>query len=356
MNTRADLQQISIDIKRWGRELGFQQTGIAGISLEQAENRLSAWLKDGFHGGMDYMMRHGLKRSRPALLEPGTLRVISARMDYLPENVEGMKALLKMPRLGYISRYSLGRDYHKLLRKRLAALAKRIQNSTGEFPWRAFADSAPVLEKPLAQQAGLGWAGKHTNLICREAGSWFFLGELYIGLPLPVDEPASNHCGRCRACIDICPTRAIIAPYRLDARRCISYLTIELRGAIPTELRPLLGNRIYGCDDCQMVCPWNRFARITREADFLPRSGFDAPRLTTLFKWSEEQFLRHTEGSAIRRITHIGWLRNIAVALGNGPFSETAVAALHSRTQHPSALVREHVAWALDTLLMNYEL
>jgi epoxyqueuosine reductase len=299
---------------------------------------------------MRYMQRHGLKRSRAALLHPGTLRVISVRMDYLPADAAPPGPVLDDPALAYVSRYALGRDYHKLIRKRLEKLARRIEDAVGEFSYRVFTDSAPVLEKPLARDAGLGWIGKHTNLLNREAGSWFFLGEIYTDLDLPADEAGSDHCGTCRACLDACPTGAIFAPYQLDARLCISYLTIELRGPIPRELRPLIGNRIFGCDDCQLVCPWNRFARIGAEADFSPRNGLDSATLLSLFQWSEAQFLQNTQGSAIRRIGYECWLRNIAVALGNGAGGAAVVAALEARRTHPSALVREHVDWALGQL------
>jgi epoxyqueuosine reductase len=338
---------LARDIKSWGRELGMQGVGIADTDLSQAEQRLRQWLDAGCHGGMDYMARHGGKRSRPTELEPGTLRVICARMDYLPQPHQNLQRQLQDPAAAFVSRYALGRDYHKVLRRRLQRLAQRIEQQVGRFGYRVFVDSAPVLEKPLAQKAGLGWIGKHTNLIDRRSGSWFFLGEIYTDLPLPVDTPAADHCGRCSACMDICPTRAIVAPYQVDARLCISYLTIELKGPIPPPLRPLLGNRIYGCDDCQLVCPWNRFARLTGEDDFLPRHGLDSAALADLFRWDEEQFLRRTEGSAIRRIGHEAWLRNIAVALGNAPGSPLVVEALGGRVDHPSALVREHVAWAL---------
>ena len=346
-NSKIDLVQLAADIKRWARELGFQQTGIADVELGEAEAHLLNWLNRGRHGAMHYMESHGLRRSRPQALQPGTLRVISARLDYLPGQAADTAAVLRNPSLGFISRYALGRDYHKLMRGRLKKLAERIETRAGRFQYRAFSDSAPVLEKALAEKAGLGWIGKHTNLIDKQTGSWFFLGELYTDLPLPVDGPAENHCGTCHACIDICPTQAIVAPYELDARRCISYLTIELHGAIPVELRALIGNRIYGCDDCQLVCPWNRFARPTGEADFSPRHELDAPELIRLFSWTEEEFLQYTEGSAIRRIGYECWLRNIAVALGNAPASESVVSALKTRSDHPSELVREHVAWAL---------
>ncbi|RRQ22653.1 tRNA epoxyqueuosine(34) reductase QueG [Thiohalobacter thiocyanaticus] len=341
-----DLDQLARDIKAWGAELGFDQIGITGTDLSDAETHLLNWLAAGRHGEMGYMARHGTRRSRPAELEPGTLRVISVRLNYWPDAADP-DTVLQSPGQAFISRYALGRDYHKLLRKRLQQLARRIEQVTGPFGYRAFTDSAPVLEKALAEQAGLGWIGKHTNLIHKQTGSWFFLGELYTDLPLPVDSPAENHCGTCRSCIDACPTGAIVAPYELDARLCISYLTIELHGPIPVELRPLLGNRIYGCDDCQLVCPWNRFARITAEDDFQPRHGLDTAGLIECFGWDEPTFLARTEGSAIRRIGHERWLRNIAVALGNAPTSPGVIAALQARADHPSELVREHVAWAL---------
>ncbi len=342
-----DYAALARDIKRWGGELGFDQVGITDTRLEGHEARLAQWLALQRHGEMGYMARNVGKRSRPESLVPGTVRVISVRMDYLPEPQAGAEAVLAQPALGYVSRYALGRDYHKVIRHRLRDLARRIEDSVGAFGFRAFVDSAPVLEKALAERAGLGWIGKHTNVLHKQSGSWFFLGELYTDLPLPVDEPAANHCGSCRACIDVCPTQAITAPYELDARRCISYLTIELRGSIPVELRPLIGNRLYGCDDCQLVCPWNKFAQLTTESDFLPRHDLDAPLLTALFGWSEEEFLRRTEGSAIRRIGHECWLRNIAVALGNAATSDEVTRALESRRHHPSPLVREHVQWAL---------
>jgi epoxyqueuosine reductase len=342
-----DTRALARDIKAWASELGFQQAGIADPDLGADEARLLAWLDAGRHGEMHYMQRHGLKRSRAALLHPGTLRVISVRMDYLPGDAVPPDDVLRDPCLAYVSRYALGRDYHKVLRRRLQKLADRIGDAVGEFSYRVFTDSAPVLEKPLARAAGLGWIGKHTNLLSRDAGSWFFLGEIYTDLALPADKATDDHCGTCRACLDACPTGAIVAPYELDARLCISYLTIELRGSIPVDLRPLVGNRIFGCDDCQLVCPWNRFAAYTGEADFSPRAGLDAESLVALFRWSEEDFLRHTEGSAIRRIGYECWLRNIAVALGNAPGEAAVVEALQNRRAHPSSLVREHVAWAL---------
>jgi epoxyqueuosine reductase len=346
--SRRGQHDLADRIRRWAGELGFQETGIADIDLSRAEARLAEWLENQFHGDMEYMSRHGAKRSRPDLLVPGTLRVISVRMDYLPEQQEQARELLDHPRKAYISRYALGRDYHKLLRGRLRRLAQRIQADIGPFGHRVLVDSAPVLEKPLAEKAGLGWIGKHTNLLNRRAGSWFFLGELYTDVELPVDRPEVSHCGSCRACIDVCPTGAIVAPYRLDARRCISYLTIERKGAIPLEFRNLIGNRIYGCDDCQLFCPWNKFAARTAEVDFAPRHNLDSIDLAELFRWDEETWNRKTEGSAIRRIGYEQWLRNIAVALGNAKPSEAVVAALHSRRDSASPIVREHVEWALQ--------
>ncbi|OOZ35732.1 tRNA epoxyqueuosine(34) reductase QueG [Solemya velesiana gill symbiont] len=344
--TDDDFSKLAGDIKRWGAELGFQQVGICDTDLTVAEARFNEWADQGCHGEMAYMVSHGSKRSRPEELVPGTLRIISVRMDYLPGD-DNPTGILNDSSLGYISRYALGRDYHKLMRNRLQKLAKRMEQEVGEFGYRVFVDSAPVLEKSLAEKAGLGWAGKHTNLVNRHAGGWFFLGELYTDLPLPSDEAESNHCGRCQACIDVCPTRAIVAPYQVDARRCISYLTIELHGTIPLEFRPLIGNRVYGCDDCLLACPWNRFAKSTGEQDFLPRHGLNSSQLVDLFAWSEEDFLERMEGSAIRRLGHERWLRNIAVALGNAETTSLVVDALKARSSHPSELVREHVNWAL---------
>lgn len=352
MNTNLDYNQLASDIKNWGATLGFQQLGITDTDLSQYEQRFLDWLDKQFHGSMHYMATHGEKRYRPEKLIPGTLRIISVRMDYMPPNSD-MMTVLNNPQQGYVSRYALGRDYHTLMRKRLQQLANKISDSVGEFGYRAFTDSAPVLEKPIAEKAGLGWIGKHTNLINRQAGSWFFLGEIYTNLPLPIDAPVKSHCGTCSACITICPTQAIIGPYQLDARRCISYLTIELRDAIPIELRPLIGNRIYGCDDCQLVCPWNRFAKTTQEKDFHPRHHLEAPDLLELFSWDETTFLRKTEGSAIRRIGHECWIRNIAVALGNAPYDEKIVTALKEKLNHASDLVKEHVLWALERLNEN---
>jgi epoxyqueuosine reductase len=342
-----DYAALARDIKRWARELGFAQAGISGVTLAPDERHLQNWLEDGYHGEMDYMARHGTKRSRPDELEPGTQRVISVRMDYLPPGTRHTWDVLRDAEAGYVARYALGRDYHKLMRSRLQKLADRIRAAIGDFGYRAYVDSAPVLEKALARNAGLGWIGKHTVLINAQAGSYFFLGELYTDLPLPVDEAATAHCGSCRKCIDICPTQAIVGPHRLDARRCISYLTIELKGAIPEALRAPIGNRIFGCDDCQLICPWNKFAQAATEPDFAPRHSLDGARLVELFGWSEEEFLRRTEGMAIRRTGYEGWLRNIAVALGNAPASEPVRMALLARAEHPSPIVREHVAWAL---------
>lgn len=344
----TELSRLASQIKAWGQTLGFQQVGISDVELEQDEAWLLNWLDRGFHGEMGYMQRHGTLRTRPAELVPGTVRVISARMDYWPGAVEDAEAVLSDPQRAYISRYALGRDYHKVIRNRLQKLATRIEQVTGPFGYRAFTDSAPVMEKALAQKAGLGWTGKHSNLINEHAGSWFFLGELYTDLPLPVDDPAAAHCGSCTACLDCCPTDAIIAPNQVDARRCISYLTIELRGPIPTEFRALIGNRIYGCDDCQLVCPFNKFMQPSPEKDFLPRHRLDNTTLLELFSWNEDEFLKKTEASAIRRTGYECWLRNIAVALGNAPSTPDIIAALKTRATHASALVREHVDWALQ--------
>jgi epoxyqueuosine reductase len=342
-----DLSALALSIKQWGRELGFQQVGIAGLDLGEHEQHLQRWLDAGYHGEMDYMGAHGSKRSHPEQLVPGTVRVISLRMDYLPGDTQ-MAQRLAEPEKAYVSRYALGRDYHKLIRKRVQHLAERIQQDIGPFGFRAFVDSAPVLEKAIAQEAGLGWIGKNTLVLNRKAGSYFFLAELFVDMPLPVDEPhASEHCGRCTACLDICPTAAFVGPYVLDARRCISYLTIELKGAIPTELRSLIGNRVFGCDDCQIVCPWNRFARPSGEGDFQPRHQLDNAELAQLFLWDESRFLSNTEGSPLRRAGYERFLRNLAVGLGNAPSSIPVLEALKARREHPSELVREHVEWAL---------
>ena len=352
----SNLSTLALTIKAWGRELGFAEIGIAGIDLSQAEAGLQAWLDAGYHGDMDYMAAHGMKRARPAELVPGTVRVITARMNYLPRDSAAdwraeEERHAAAAQHAAVSIYARGRDYHKVLRARLQQLADRIRAEIGDFGYRVFTDSAPVMEVALAAQSGIGWRGKHTLLLNREAGSMFFLGELYTDLPLPVDAPATAHCGQCRACIDVCPTQAILGPYELDARRCISYLTIELKGSIPLELRPLIGNRVYGCDDCQLVCPWNKFAQRTTLPDFDVRNGLDQATLVELFAWEEEEFNRRLEGSPIRRIGHVRWLRNLAVGLGNaarsGRQAPEIIAALRARADHPSELVREHVAWAL---------
>jgi epoxyqueuosine reductase len=318
------------------------------LQLQEDEAHLQAWLNRQYHGQMDYMQRHGSKRSHPDELVPGTLRVISARMDYWPGTATAAKQALQDTQLAYVSRYALGRDYHKVLRTRLAQLAEHVNHAGAIHGYRVFVDSGPVLEKALARNAGLGWIGKHTNLINREAGSWFFLGEILTDLPLPVDTAVGNHCGSCTACIDICPTQAIVAPYQVDARRCISYLTIELRDSIPVEFRKAIGNRVYGCDDCQLCCPWNKFAKASDEADFTPRNKLDSSRLTELFAWTEAEFLQRTEGSAIRRIGYECWLRNIAIGLGNAVSTNEVINALQLKREHESALVREHVEWALQ--------
>ena len=347
MSEQYDWQQLRSQLDAQAVEAGFQALAVADIELSEHEAHLQRWLAAGYHGSMDYMQRHGHKRSRPAQLVPDTCRVITLRMDYLPADTHP-EVLLAQPDRAYVSRYALGRDYHKLMRKRLARLASWLQERAGGS-YRVFVDSAPVLERALAERGGLGWIAKNTMLINERAGSWFFLGEIYTDLPLPADPPRQQkHCGSCRACLDICPTGAFVGPFQLDARRCISYLTIEHRGSIDPELRPLMGNRIYGCDDCQLVCPWNKFARFSAEEDFRPRHDLDQARLVELFAWDEPTFLQRTEGSAIRRIGHECWLRNIAVALGNAPTSAATVNALLSRRDHPSALVREHVDWALQ--------
>ena len=334
-------------IAEWAHELGFQQVGIADADLGAAEAGLLSWLAAGYHGEMDYMARHGLQRARPDELTPGTLRIISVRMNYWPDAAQDADAVLADPAVGYVSRYALGRDYHKVLRGRLQQLIDRLREAYGGHAFRAFTDSAPVLEVALAAKAGLGWRGKHTLLLERDAGSYFFLGEIYTDLPLPLTPPTTEHCGSCTRCIDICPTGAIVGPYRLDARRCISYLTIEHPGSIPEALRPLLGNRIYGCDDCQLVCPWNKYAQVSAEPDFNVRNGLDGAALVELFAWTEAEFDARLAGSAIRRIGHQRWLRNIAVALGNAPTSPAVIAALRSRAGESSVMVGEHVAWAL---------
>ena len=345
--------ELKARIRDWGSTLGFDQVGFAPVELGEAADRLMDWLAAGFHGEMHYMARHGVRRAKPDALVPGTLSVICVRLNYLPPD-DDPRQILSDPQQAYVARYALGRDYHRLMRSRLQRLAARIEAEIGPFRYRACADSAPLMEVELARLAGLGWRGKHTLLLTRR-GSWFFLGELLTDLPLPADGPLDAHCGTCEACLKACPTGAIVAPYRLDARRCISYLTIEHPGPIPEALRPLMGNRIYGCDDCQLCCPWNRYARPTREADFLPRQGLDCAALVELFAWSEADFMQRLAGSPIRRIGHERWLRNLAVALGNAPTSPAVVQALRQRLAHPSALVREHVKWALSRHLSAHE-
>jgi epoxyqueuosine reductase len=342
-----DLQTTKSALVAGARALGFSQLGVTTVQIPEDEQHLLRWLRAGFHGEMEYMQRHGSLRARPQDLAPGTVRVLSARMDYWPADVADAGTVLSDSTLAYVSRYALGRDYHKIMRRSLARLAEELCGRIGRFGYRVCVDTAPVLEKALARNAGLGWIGKHTNLIARDAGSYFFLGEILTDLPLPVDDPSSAHCGTCQACMPACPTNAIVAPYQLDARRCISYLTIEHKSAIPVELRNAIGNRIYGCDDCQLVCPWNKFARAATHPDFKVRNRLDATRLAELFGWTETDFDERMRGSAIYRIGYERWSRNIAVALGNAPRSEEVLAALRARRDDASALVREHVEWAL---------
>lgn len=341
-------QQLATDIKAWGKVLGFSEIGITDTDLSGAEAQHQAWIEKGFHGDMDYMAKHGTKRTRPADLVPDTCRIISVRLDYLPPAAKNSWDVMADTESAFISRYALGRDYHKVLRKKLQQLCDKIQAATAEFSYRVFTDSAPVLEVALAEKAGLGWRGKHTLLINKDRGSWFFLGEIYTNLPLPIDSPATNHCGSCSACITICPTQAITAPYEVDARRCISYLTIELKTAIPVELRPLIGNRVYGCDDCQLTCPWNKFAEITTEPDFHVRHGLDDVTLVECFGWDEATFKQKMAGSAIYRIGYMQWLRNVAIGLGNAASSAAVIAALKTRELDENSMLREHVAWALQ--------
>lgn len=341
-------------IKSLAADLGFDHLGIADIDLSAAESRLLQWLDQGFHGSMDYMQRHGEKRTKPEQLISGTVSIISVRMNYLTQSQDLAIKQLDKPANGYISRYALGRDYHKLMRRRLAKLAKQIAELSGPFAYRVFTDSAPVLEKPIAVKAGLGWMGKHTNILDKTAGSWFFLGEIYTDIPLKNAAAAvSDHCGDCTRCIDVCPTGAIVEPYVVDARRCISYLTIENNDAIPPELRPMMGNRIYGCDDCQLFCPWNRFAKLSSEADFAARHQLDDITLLDLFAWSEAQFLTRFAGSAIRRIGYQNWLRNLAVALGNAPYDPKISTALHAKKPLATAMVKEHIDWAIEAQLQK---
>ena len=342
-----DFSVLARDIKEWGRELGFQQLAIADTDLDTHGDHLESWLENNYHGVMHYMADNRDKRRHPERLHAGTLRVISVRMDYAQDRDNSLDPINDSGK-AYVARYARGRDYHKLIRKRLQALASKIEEVAGPFGYRAFVDTAPVLERALAEKSGLGWIGKNTMLINKRAGSWFFLGELFTDLPLPVDQPETDHCGSCTACMDICPTKAFVGPKLLDARKCISYLTIELRSSIPENLRKPMGNRIFGCDDCQLVCPWNKFTSKTLEADFTPRHRLDDADLQALFAWTEQEFLDNTEGSPIRRIGYECWLRNIAVALGNARSSVSIVEALQDKLNHPSTLVREHVQWALD--------
>ena len=345
---KMDKNKLSKNIKKWGTELGFQQIGITKTGLNNDEMHLMNWLSKGRHGEMSYMMSHGTKRSRPNELLPGTISIICARMDYFPPSSKHPAQVLRNKNLAYISRYATGRDYHKLIRRRLEKLAKKINSNYGEFGYRCFVDSAPILEKALARNSGLGWIGKHSNLINPKAGSWFFLGEIFTNLPLKNDPPyEKQHCGTCSACIDICPTNAIVGEMQVDARRCISYLTIELKGSIPLEFRKMIGNRVYGCDDCQLICPWNKFAKISNEDDFRVRHGLDETNLIELFSWGETEFNKKTEGTAIRRIGYERWLRNIAVGLGNATTTTKVINALKSRQNNSSKLVKEHVDWAL---------
>ncbi|HPV32930.1 MAG TPA: tRNA epoxyqueuosine(34) reductase QueG [Methylotenera sp.] len=348
-----DFTQLSAAIKRWGIALGFSDIGITDTHLQTAETEHQVWINKGFHGDMDYMAKHGTKRTRPAELVPNTTRIISARLDYLPPQSADSEAILQAPNQAFISRYALGRDYHKVMRKKLQKLCDTIQaalanDAADAFEYRVFTDSAPVLEVAIAEKSGLGWRGKHTLLINKDRGSWFFLGEIYTNLPLIIDAPASNHCGTCTSCIEVCPTQAITAPYEVDARRCISYLTIELKTSIPIEFRPLIGNRIYGCDDCQLFCPWNKFAQITTEADFAIKHGLDTITLLECFLWDEWTFKEKMAGSAIYRIGYPQWLRNVAVGLGNANTTPEIITALKAREFDENALVREHVVWALQ--------
>lgn len=346
----VDMQALSEQIKSWSHELGFQQCAISDVELGKSELHLNAWLEKNYHGDMHYMEKHGSKRSHPAELVPGTLRSINLRLDYLKEDLPigiDTNKTLNNPNQAYIARYALGRDYHKMMRMRLQKLVNRIEKNIGEFGYRVFVDSAPVLERALAEKSGIGWVGKNTMILNRHAGSWFFLAEIFTDLPLPIDEPTTSHCGSCTACMDFCPTNAFVNEKELDARKCISYLTIELKKSIPVELRPLMGNRVFGCDDCQLVCPWNRYAKHSPENDFSPRNKLNDVTLIELFSWTEAEFLSKTEGSAIRRIGYECWLRNIAVGLGNASKSAAIVKALEAKINHPSDLVKEHVVWAL---------
>ncbi|MBL1321990.1 MAG: tRNA epoxyqueuosine(34) reductase QueG [Methylophaga sp.] len=353
LNTALSENELLKQMRLWAKTVGFQQLGVSDVNLKEAEKNLSHWLEQGFHGEMSYMTRHGTKRARPEELLSETIRVITVRMDYWPEPSAEPWSVLENDKLGFVSRYALGRDYHKLMRKRLVQLAKKIETEVADMGYRVFCDSAPVMEKALAEKSGIGWVGKHSNILNREHGSYFFLGEIYTDLPLPLTPAISEHCGSCVACIDICPTQAIVAPYQVDARRCISYLTIELKGAIPVEFRPMMGNRIYGCDDCQLVCPWNKFAQMTTQLDFLPRNDLDAPDLLTLFAWTEQEFLARLAGSPIRRIGHQSWLRNISVALGNAKSDVKIIDALKAKRESSSEMLKEHIDWALEQQLSS---
>ena len=351
---KQQMSALALNIKRWGQEIGFDYIGISDIELNKHQEYLDKWIEKGMHGDMEYMHKHGSKRSHPEQLVEGTQRVISVRLDYAPNEIGNAEEVLLNKDIAYVSRYALGRDYHKVLRGKLKKLSKMIEQEIGDFGYRVFTDSAPVLEKALAEKAGSGWIGKHSNLIDSKTGSWFFIGELYVDLPLPVDKPATNHCGSCQRCIELCPTGAIIAPYQVDARLCISYLTIELKDSIPVELRSKMGNRIYGCDDCQLVCPWNKFAQVTKEPDFTPREQLTDQKLLTLFAWSEADFLSHTEGTAIRRIGYNSWLRNIAVALGNAEPSSAIINALQNKRKDANDMLKEHIDWALGQQTSHY--
>ncbi|MDP2152481.1 MAG: tRNA epoxyqueuosine(34) reductase QueG [Methylotenera sp.] len=358
-NSTKNLSDLSHAIKNWGLELGFNQIGITDTNLQTAESKHQDWIEKGFHGDMDYMAKHGVKRTRPNELIPNTQRIISARFDYLPPQAKNSESILQNNQKAFISRYALGRDYHKVIRNKLQKLCEKIQSELhhyqlSQFEYRAFTDSAPVLEVALAEKAGIGWRGKHTLLIDKNSGSWFFLGEIYTNLPLPIDEPASNHCGSCSKCIEVCPTQAITAPYEVDARRCISYLTIELKNSIPVEYRPLIGNRVYGCDDCQLYCPWNKFAEITKESDFSVKHGLDDVSLIDCFNWTEDEFKLKMAGSAIYRIGYTQWLRNIAVGLGNAETTTEIINALEQHAFHENDLVREHARWALSCHLPDH--
>ncbi len=352
LNTALSENELLTLMREWSKSYGFQQLGVSDIDLSEAEKNLTEWLAKGFHGEMGYMAHHGTKRTRPEELVFGTVSVITVRMDYWPEPSVEPWSVIENDQLGFVSRYALGRDYHKLMRKRLVLLAKKIETEIAEMGYRVFCDSAPTMEKALAEKSGIGWVGKHSNILNREHGSYFFLGEIYTDLQLPLTPAIPEHCGSCVACIDVCPTQAIVAPYQVDARRCISYLTIELQGAIPVEFRSMMGNRIYGCDDCQLVCPWNKFAQVTEQEDFLPRNDLDAPMLLDLFAWTEQEFLTKLEGSPIRRIGYQSWLRNIAVALGNAKPDSTITEALQYKRESSSDLVKEHIDWALEQQLL----